>query len=93
MAYTEKNYVSEVQAPRTSPFDALASAIVHLEKARSVAGELASSLVGQVPSAVSGKDGSANGGGLIDQIERYAASINSLAASIIEDMDRVQRRL
>lgn len=93
MEWKAEPYGTEVQAPRKSPLDALSSAIGHLEKARAMAGELANTMVGPVPTSVGNKDAISTGGGLIEQIERYAASINSMAASIIEDMDRVQRRL
>lgn len=72
--------------------DNLHAALEHLSKARSMASAVAMELVGPVPTGV-GDQAESGGEGLFGAIQRAADRINIEAASIIDDMQRVQRRL
>ncbi len=95
MAYQDKDYAGGAAiAPRTSPFSALTDAIDHMRKASAAVTDLSDRIVGNAPRPVSTatkEGGIANG--LIDGMERSVEVLNALAASILEDVQRIERRL
>lgn len=90
---TAKSVVSQNAAPKErSAIDSLHSSLEHLAQATTMVSSIASDLVGPVPTGV-GQDGESGADGLIGSVQRAADRVNALAGSIIDDMQRIQRRL
>ncbi|MER8602811.1 hypothetical protein NKH48_03315 [Mesorhizobium sp. M1233] len=82
-------------APRTSPFDALVGAVEELHNVKGAFQSVVDRLAGQLPSDKDPKGGIGivSPDGMIGVVERETRNIRAITASILDDINRLDRRI
>lgn len=83
----------DLKAVKDTPFTRLSSALAIVTKAQDAVGSVVTNLVGEQAAEGGRKESAPSGSGLLGSIEEMADEISRRAHDIVEQAQRLQRRL